>query len=120
LLLIAGGSGLVPLMAMLRHRAAAASTVDARLLLSACWLEDVLYRGSVTPPLRSGPSDSAPRAGLGSQRKRRFGRLTRRGPSGLSADVIDSPRTPIGSRWQFIQNRAIGVLPVSSYSGIPR
>ena len=33
LLLIAGGSGLVPLMAMLRHRAATASTVDARLLL---------------------------------------------------------------------------------------
>ena len=44
LLLIAGGSGLVPLMAMLRHRAATASTVDARLLLSARSLEDVLYR----------------------------------------------------------------------------
>jgi ferredoxin-NADP reductase len=44
LLLIAGGSGLVPLMAMLRHRAASASTVDARLLLSARSLEDVLYR----------------------------------------------------------------------------
>ena len=44
LLLIAGGSGLVPLMAMLRHRSATASTVDARLLLSARSLEDVLYR----------------------------------------------------------------------------
>jgi ferredoxin-NADP reductase len=43
LLLIAGGSGLVPLMAMLRHRAANSSTVDARLLLSARGLEDVLY-----------------------------------------------------------------------------
>jgi hypothetical protein len=32
LLLIAGGSGLVPLMAMLRHRTANASIVDARLL----------------------------------------------------------------------------------------
>jgi hypothetical protein len=31
-------------MAMLRHRAASASTVDARLLLSARSLEDVLYR----------------------------------------------------------------------------
>jgi ferredoxin-NADP reductase len=31
-------------MAMLRHRAATASTVDARLLLSARSLEDVLYR----------------------------------------------------------------------------
>ena len=44
LLLIAGGSGLVPLMAMLRHRAARMSTVEARLLLSARSDEDVLYR----------------------------------------------------------------------------
>ena len=44
LLLVAGGSGLVPLMAMLRHRAAHASTVDTRLLLSARSSDDVLYR----------------------------------------------------------------------------
>jgi ferredoxin-NADP reductase len=44
LLLIAGGSGLVPLRAMLRHRAARASAVEARLLLSARSLDDVLYR----------------------------------------------------------------------------
>jgi ferredoxin-NADP reductase len=44
LLLLAGGSGLVPLMAMLRHRAAHRSTVDARLLVSARGWEDVLYR----------------------------------------------------------------------------
>jgi ferredoxin-NADP reductase len=44
LLLIAAGSGLVPLMSMLRHRAARGSTIDARLLLSARSLDDVLYR----------------------------------------------------------------------------
>ncbi len=44
LLLVGGGSGLVPLMAMLRHRRATGSTVDARLLLSARTLEDVFYR----------------------------------------------------------------------------
>jgi ferredoxin-NADP reductase len=44
LLLVAGGSGLVPLMAMLRHRRAAGGAPDARLLLSARSLEDVLYR----------------------------------------------------------------------------
>jgi ferredoxin-NADP reductase len=44
LLLVAGGSGLVPLMAMLRHRAAQRSTVDARLIVSSRTLEDVLYR----------------------------------------------------------------------------
>jgi ferredoxin-NADP reductase len=44
LLLIAGGSGLVPLMAMLRHRAAENAPIDARLLVSARAREDVLYR----------------------------------------------------------------------------
>jgi len=44
LLLVAGGSGLVPLMSMLRHRAAQASDVDARLLLSARAVGDVFYR----------------------------------------------------------------------------
>ncbi|HEV2875020.1 MAG TPA: ferredoxin reductase [Thermoleophilaceae bacterium] len=44
LLLVGGGSGLVPLMAMLRQRRDTAATVDARLLLSARTLEDVLYR----------------------------------------------------------------------------
>jgi ferredoxin-NADP reductase len=43
LLLVGGGSGLVPLMSMLRHRAAQGSDVDARLLLSARAWEDVLY-----------------------------------------------------------------------------
>jgi ferredoxin-NADP reductase len=45
LLLLAGGSGLVPLMAMLRHRrlAGAGAAVPARLLLSARRPEDVLY-----------------------------------------------------------------------------
>jgi ferredoxin-NADP reductase len=43
LLLVAGGSGLVPLMAMLRHRAAHGSDVDARLLVSARARRDLLY-----------------------------------------------------------------------------
>jgi ferredoxin-NADP reductase len=44
LLLVAGGSGLVPLMAMLRHHRAQGSSVDARLLLSARAWDDLLYR----------------------------------------------------------------------------
>jgi len=43
LLLVAGGSGLVPLMAMLRHRAATGSTVPARLLASARSRDELLY-----------------------------------------------------------------------------
>jgi ferredoxin-NADP reductase len=46
LLLVAGGSGIVPLMAMLRHhaRADAAARVPVRLLYSARSWDDVIYR----------------------------------------------------------------------------
>jgi len=55
LLLVAGGSGIVPLMAMLRHRAAALQTADARarhnvptrLLYSSRRWDDVFYRGEL-------------------------------------------------------------------------
>jgi ferredoxin-NADP reductase len=43
LLLVAGGSGVVPLRAMLRHRAAVDPRVPARLLLSARSAADVIY-----------------------------------------------------------------------------
>ena len=44
LLLIAGGSGVVPLMAMLRHRARARNKTPTRLLFSSRTLADVIYR----------------------------------------------------------------------------
>jgi ferredoxin-NADP reductase len=44
LLLVGGGSGVVPLRCMLRHRRAAGGTGDARLLLSARGPDEVLYR----------------------------------------------------------------------------
>jgi ferredoxin-NADP reductase len=47
LLLVAGGSGVVPLRAMLRHRAVAAPGVPARLLLSARTAGDVIYAGEL-------------------------------------------------------------------------
>lgn len=43
LLLVAGGSGLAPLMAMLRHREAQASAIPTRVLVSARSLDDLLY-----------------------------------------------------------------------------
>ena len=49
LLLVAGGSGVVPLMSMLRHRAAAGATATpARLLYSARTLDDVIYRDELS------------------------------------------------------------------------
>jgi ferredoxin-NADP reductase len=44
LALVGGGSGLVPLMAMLRHRGARAADVEAHVLASARSAEDALYR----------------------------------------------------------------------------
>jgi ferredoxin-NADP reductase len=44
LLLVAGGSGVVPLVAMLRHRSATGSSTPARLLFSSRSLQDVIYR----------------------------------------------------------------------------
>jgi ferredoxin-NADP reductase len=44
LLLVAGGSGIVPLMAMVRHRAAAGSDTPTRLLYSSHSYEEVIYR----------------------------------------------------------------------------
>ena len=44
LLLVAGGSGVVPLMAMARHRARAGSGIAARLLFSSRGPEEIIYR----------------------------------------------------------------------------
>jgi ferredoxin-NADP reductase len=44
LFLVAGGSGVVPLMAMLRHRARSRSTVPTRLLFSSRGVEEIIYR----------------------------------------------------------------------------
>jgi ferredoxin-NADP reductase len=56
LLLVAGGSGLVPLMSMLRHRGAHASDVEAHVLVSARSADDALYRDEL--------EQLEPRAGL--------------------------------------------------------
>jgi ferredoxin-NADP reductase len=44
LLLVGGGSGVAPLMAMVRLRAAAGSAVDTRLLVSSRSWEEIIYR----------------------------------------------------------------------------
>src|SRR5712692_5309649 len=55
LLLVAGGSGIVPLMAMLRHRAAVGSTIPTSLLYSSRSSDDVIYRGEVERLVKSAP-----------------------------------------------------------------
>jgi ferredoxin-NADP reductase len=47
LLLVAGGSGIVPLMAMLRHGRAALASTPARLLYSSRTFEEIVYRAEL-------------------------------------------------------------------------
>ena len=60
LLLVAGGSGVVPLRAMLRHRAAADPHVPARLLLSARSAADVIYAAELASAMASNGSRPTP------------------------------------------------------------
>jgi ferredoxin-NADP reductase len=80
LLLVAGGSGVCPLMAMIRHRAARRSPVPARLLYSSRSLEDVIYRSELERLAANGDGLEV------------FHTLTRRRPEGWSgyARRIDS------------------------------
>jgi ferredoxin-NADP reductase len=50
LLLVAGGSGIVPLRAILRHRRRSGSDVPVRLLYSSRSLGDVIYRSELAEP----------------------------------------------------------------------
>lgn len=50
LLLVAGGSGIVPLRSMLRHRRNTGGDVPVRLLYSSRSLEDVIYRAELDEP----------------------------------------------------------------------
>jgi ferredoxin-NADP reductase len=50
LLLVAGGSGIVPLRAILRHRQRSGSNVPVRLLYSSRSLDDVIYRSELAEP----------------------------------------------------------------------
>ena len=53
-LLVAGGSGVVPLMAMIRARTAADSDAEMRLLFSSGSWEDVIYRDELEMAARGG------------------------------------------------------------------
>jgi len=50
LLLLAGGSGIVPLRSILRHRERTGSMVPVRLLYSSRTLNDVIYRAELDQP----------------------------------------------------------------------
>ena len=95
LLLIAGGSGVVPLMSMLRHRAAAGATQPTALLYSSRNFEDVIY------------SNELDRLSKGSSGPQVFHALTRSQPAGwkgyarrLDEAMLREVAEPLGSTVQ--------------------
>ena len=92
LLLIAGGSGVVPLMCMIRHRCAAKSMVPTRLLYSSRTVEDIIYAGGLNLLMASQPGLEV------------FHTLTRVQPHGwtgysrrVDIDMLREVATPLGS-----------------------
>jgi ferredoxin-NADP reductase len=90
LLLIGGGSGVVPLMAMLRHHANTKSTAPVRMLVSARTLDDLIY------------ADELARIG-GTEAVEVYRTLTRRAPPGwegftrrVDREMLDAVAWPPG------------------------
>ncbi len=113
LLLVGGGSGIVPLMAMIRHRRAVPSTVPTRLLYSSRSQEEVIYRDELDNLTRR---DGAVEV---------IYTLTRRQPPGwtgygrrIDADLLrevawpaqDHPLAYICGPTQFVETAATGVV----------
>lgn len=95
LLLVAGGSGIVPLMAMLRQHAAAGSDVPARMLLSARTRADVLYAAELERLARPGTAREV-HVTLTRERPADWTGLTGRVDSELLADLAwPAPDAPL-------------------------
>ena len=93
LFLVAGGSGIAPLMAMLRHRAAIGSGIPAVLLYSSRTFEDIIYR------------DELDRMAAGDKNLTVVHTLTRRQPDGwkgharrIDHDMLTSVGFPFNAR----------------------
>jgi ferredoxin-NADP reductase len=91
LLLIAGGSGIVPLMSMIRHRAASGARNPTHLLYSSRTFEDIIYREELE---MLSSADASLRV---------FHTLTRSQPEGwkgytrrIDADMLQEAAAPLG------------------------
>ena len=99
LLLAGGGSGVVPLLSMLRHRAAAAPDVPAVLLLSARTWADVPWRGELLARERDEPGFGLVLA-LTREPPRRRGDLGRRVDRGAAEVAL--ARLPAPPRLAYV------------------
>jgi ferredoxin-NADP reductase len=113
LLLVAGGSGVVPLMSMIRHRTRTGSRTPTRLLYSSRSYEDVIYRAELD---RLAPNDDGLEV---------FHTLTRSQPEGWTGyarridaeileevawPVVESPRVFVCGSTRFVDTAADGLV----------
>jgi ferredoxin-NADP reductase len=108
LLLVGGGSGVVPLRAMLRHHAAIGSSVPVRLLYSARSIGDVIYRNELTELSTTSDADirftltrSAPKEWHGYR-----GRIDRRLVEEVAWPPGDSPLVYVCGPTGFVETAA--------------
>ncbi|WEX10586.1 FAD-binding oxidoreductase [Chelativorans sp. AA-79] len=99
LLLVGGGSGLVPLMAMIRHRHSTGSVVPVLLLLSARTWDDVLYRGELLELARLDNGFTLVLS-LTRDTPRRDGDYPRRIDAALMSEVV--ARMPVAPKHVFV------------------
>ncbi len=95
LLMVAGGSGVVPMMSMLRHRAAAGRTVPARLLVSSRSYEEIIYR------------EELDRLARGSDKFDLFHTLTRSRPDGWAGFARRIDRHMLGDVSRAFGSKAL-------------
>ena len=117
LLLIAGGSGVVPLMAMVRHRAAARSSTPVRFLYSSRTFEDVIYREELDRLGAAGDGLTVAHT-LTRSHPAGWNGYTRRVDAAMIADVAwaaaDDPRVFICGPTSFVE-AAAGLLVDHGY-----
>jgi ferredoxin-NADP reductase len=105
--LIAGGSGVVPLRSMLRHRDAIGSTVPAKLLYSARSLPDLIYREEILRAEHGGVDVSLT---LTQERPERWHGYARRIDRDLLAEVCwpptKQPRVYVCGPTAFVETAA--------------
>ena len=89
LLLVAGGSGVVPLMAMARHRGRAGTSIPTRLLFSSRTFNEIIYRDELETLTAAGNGFDVVHT-LTRQQPEGWAGFTRRIDEAMLADVLDA------------------------------
>ena len=112
-LLVAGGSGVVPLMAMARHRARVGAAAPMRLLVSSRTLEDVIYRKELDELAGRGEGFEVAHT-LTREQPAGWNGYSRRIDRELLAEVAwpasESPRVYVCGSTRFVDAAADGLL----------